>query len=125
MAMSRVLPFGQGGYPIQGLGSYDGTEEKKASSMRFTSEHSRPTARTSVDFQRTCARHLLRLVTGAARSWVICSPSTQLAHHAFSVTTQYIPNTTRIVTFKDRHQRTHRTRKVYDSKTILFFLSIL
>ena len=33
-----VLTSGQWGYPIQGLGSYGGEEEKKPSFMRFTSE---------------------------------------------------------------------------------------
>ena len=39
MAMTSVQTSGQWGYPIQGLGSYGGAEEKKPSSMRFTSEH--------------------------------------------------------------------------------------
>ena len=38
MAMSSVLDFGQWGYPIQDLGSYGRAEEKKSSSMLFTSE---------------------------------------------------------------------------------------
>ena len=38
MAMTSVLTSGQWGYPIQGLGSYGGAEEKKPSFMRFTSE---------------------------------------------------------------------------------------
>ena len=39
MAVTGVLTSGQWGYPIQGLGSYGGAEEKKPSFMRFTSEH--------------------------------------------------------------------------------------
>ena len=36
--MTSVLTSGQWGYPIQGIGSYGGAEEKKPSFMRFTSE---------------------------------------------------------------------------------------
>ena len=41
MAVTGVLTLasGQWGYPIQGLGSYGGAEEKKPSFMLFTSEH--------------------------------------------------------------------------------------
>ena len=44
MAVSSVQTFGQMGYPIQGLGSYGGAEEKKPSCTRFTltSEHRAP-----------------------------------------------------------------------------------
>ena len=45
MAMSGVLTVGQWGYPIQGLGSHCGAEEKKPSSM-FTSEQARPAQHT-------------------------------------------------------------------------------
>ena len=38
MAVTGVLTSGQWGYPIQGLGSYGGAEEKKSSFMRFTSQ---------------------------------------------------------------------------------------
>ena len=38
MAVTSVLTSGQWGYPIQGLGSYDGAEEEKPSFMLFTSE---------------------------------------------------------------------------------------
>ena len=39
MAVSGVLTSGQLGYPIQGLGSYGGAEEKQSGCMRFTCEH--------------------------------------------------------------------------------------
>ena len=36
--MAEALTSGQWGYPIQGLGSYGGAEEKKPRFMRFTSQ---------------------------------------------------------------------------------------
>ena len=42
MSTSSVPAFGQWGYPIQGLGSYGGAEEKKPSSIRLISDHAPP-----------------------------------------------------------------------------------
>ena len=57
MAVSSVKTLRQWGYPIQGLGSYGGAEEKKPSRVRFTSQQQTGTVR--FDIRRfSCAEEL-------------------------------------------------------------------
>ena len=42
MSVSSALSFGPSEYPVKGLGSYGGAEEKKSRRMRFTSEQGGP-----------------------------------------------------------------------------------